>query len=61
MWRELLFPEKMLEEIYKGLYEQLKGALDKDNNKYLREMALHLRAMNFLFENQSLAMTAAIK
>jgi hypothetical protein len=53
MWRDLVFPSKMLEDIYRGLYEQLKGGLTKDYDKYLREMALHLRAMNLLFENGS--------
>lgn len=53
MWRDLMFPPKMLEDIYMGLYEHLKGGLIKDYSKYLKEIALHLRAMNLLFENGS--------
>ena len=53
MWRELMFSSRMLEDIYKGLYQHLKAGLAKDHSKYLREMALHLRAMNLLFENGS--------
>jgi hypothetical protein len=49
MWRELMFPSNLLDTIYKGLFEQLKTGLVEDVVKYLREIALHLRAMNFLF------------